>query len=1007
VFAGLPIRGTVFLFLMFTAGAMFCQTLEQELEAARKIYFEQGAREALPAFQHVLERARRGGDRKNEAISLGLIGNCYKKLGDYPSALDYLTRALELKRGLKDRLEEGKTLSNLGLLYWEMAEYDKAISHFNDSISIGKELGNKELEASALNNLSLVYDELGDYGRSLEQYQRALKLHRESGFARGEADTLGNIGGVYLNLGRFNEAIRYYEQSLTISQRLKLKASASQDLGNIALCQLGLGRLDEALETFDRALQLARAAGLEKEQADWHKGKGLALLRKGKFDLARAEYDAANASYEKAGLKRELVEGLSARAELFADLGDISSAERDFTRAMEVARSIGYSRGVTDNLSAMGELESRHGHGPQAIALYDQTLQRARAAGQRDIEAIALVLLAGALSNNGRVDEALRDSQQAAEVARATGASLTEAEAQYSWGQALLKADRMQDALEHYQTAEPVVHQVGALDLEWQIAFGRGRALEALGRNQDAVDAYKNAIQLIESVRSQISEERFRSGYFQDKSEVYVRLVRLLIKMSRLNEAFVYSEHLRAQSYRELLEHSPGTGSDVRGVELRARIRRLEHELNERNRSDPVRGSREGPLSAELREVEREYQNLLDDVRAQKPSYAAVNGLAVLSPEQLQLQLAPNAGILEYVVGEDGISELMVRRDGVWATTVSVPVADVQAKVELMRDLVAHSRGGDWVRPAASLRRLLITPAEQAGQLQGIERLFLVPNGVLHYLPFAALPHSTATGQRFLVQEYTISYLPAAAALEYNSGAAPTAGLLALAPLPVRLKYTQQEVQDVGRYFSSRRIVLVGHSANKQALAKLAGDFRFIHLATHGYFNKLNPLLSGLELGPDSNSDGRLEVYEILGMNLRADLVTLSACETALASGYFNEVPAGDEFVGLTRAFLSAGSASVMATLWEVNDHSTVTLMNSFYGGLRSGDRAGALARAQRRMLRSGSPWRHPYYWAAFVLVDSEENVQPAKIARKSARGIRVSKTAGINGPLGTQVESR
>lgn len=1007
MFTRLPIRGIVFLFLMFTTVAMFCQTLEQELETARKTYFEQGAREALPAFQHVLERARQGGDRKNEAISLGLIGNCYKKLGDYPGALDYLTRSLELKRGLKDRLEEGKTLSNLGLLYWEMAEYDKAISHFNDSISIGKELGNKELEATALNNLSLVYDELGDYGRSLEQYQRALELHRESGFERGEADTLGNIGGVYLNLGRFNEAIRYYEQSLAISQRLKLKTSASQDLGNIALCQFGLGRLDEALETFDRALQLAREAGLEKEQADWHKGKGMALLRKGKFDLARAEYDAANASYEKAGLKRELVEGLSARAELLADLGDISSAERDFTRAMEVARSIGYSRGVTDNLSAMGELESRHGHASQAIALYDQTLQRAHGAGQRDIEATVLVLLAGALSDNGRIDEALRDSQQAVEIAHANGATLTEAEAQYSWAQALQKTDRMQDALEHYRTAESVVHQAGALDLEWRVAFGRGRVLEALGHDQDAVDAYKNAIQLIESVRAQISEERFRSGYLQDKSEVYVRLVRLLIKMSRLNEAFVYSEQLRAQSYRELLEHAPGTGSDVRGIELRARIRRLEHELSERKHSDPVRGSGEEPLSAELREVEREYQNLLDDVRAHRPSYAAVNGLAVLSPQQLQVQLAPNAAILEYVVGEDGISELVVRRDGVWATTVSVRVADVQAKVELMRDLVAHSQGDDWARPAASLRHLLIAPAEQAGQLRGIERLFLVPNGVLHYLPFAALPHSTATGRRFLVQEYTISYLPAAVALQHSAGAGPTAGLLAMAPLPVQLKYTRQEVQDVGGYFSSGRVVLVGHSATKQALAKLAGDFRFIHLATHGYFNKLNPLLSGLELGPDSNSDGRLEVYEILGMNLRADLVTLSACETALASGYFNEVPAGDEFVGLTRAFLSAGSASVMATLWEVNDHSTVALMDGFYRGLRSGDRAEALARAQRRMLRAGSPWRHPFYWAPFVLVDTQENAQAANSRRKSTGRIRVSRTVGMDGPVGTQIESR
>ena len=250
------------------------------------------------------------------------------------------------------------------------------------------------------------------------------------------------------------------------------------------------------------------------------------------------------------------------------------------------------------------------------------------------------------------------------------------------------------------------------------------------------------------------------------------------------------------------------------------------------------------------------------------------------------------------------------------------------------------------------------------------------------------------------MQDYTISYLPAAATLQYNSSeAAPTSGLLALAPLPLQLKYTQQEVQGIGRYFSSRHVVLVGHSANKQALAQLAADFRFIHFATHGYFNKINPWLSGLELGVDSNSngDGRLEVPDILGMHLRSELVTLSACETAMASGYFSEEPAGDEFVGLTRAFLSAGSASVMATLWQVNDRSTVTLMDSFYSGLHSGGEAEALAQAQRRMLRKNGPWRRPYYWAAFVLLDTHPDAGSPRMARKSGQPFRVSNTVGAS----------
>ena len=137
------------------------------------------------------------------------------------------------------------------------------------------------------------------------------------------------------------------------------------------------------------------------------------------------------------------------------------------------------------------------------------------------------------------------------------------------------------------------------------------------------------------------------------------------------------------------------------------------------------------------------------------------------------------------------------------------------------------------------------------------------------------------------------------------------------------------------------------------------------------YLNRAAPLLSALELEPDAENDGRLEVHEILQLKLKAQLVTLSACETALGSGYFTDVPAGDEFVGLTRAFLSAGARSVVASLWQVDDRSTMKLMERFYRERASGDgdSASALAKAQREMSKTGGQYSHPYYWAPFVAV--------------------------------------
>jgi CHAT domain-containing protein len=157
-----------------------------------------------------------------------------------------------------------------------------------------------------------------------------------------------------------------------------------------------------------------------------------------------------------------------------------------------------------------------------------------------------------------------------------------------------------------------------------------------------------------------------------------------------------------------------------------------------------------------------------------------------------------------------------------------------------------------------------------------------------------------------------------------------------------------------------------------------------LHLATHGNFNEANPLLSGLELEPGGGDDGMLQVHEILDLKLGADLVTLSACDTALGTGYFTSLPRGDEFIGLNRAFLAAGSASVMATLWQVDDRASVSLMTQFYGRLNgqgeTTDAASALAAAQRQLRRSASVG-HPYYWAAYVVTG--QAARPIAVAGK------------------------
>lgn len=178
------------------------------------------------------------------------------------------------------------------------------------------------------------------------------------------------------------------------------------------------------------------------------------------------------------------------------------------------------------------------------------------------------------------------------------------------------------------------------------------------------------------------------------------------------------------------------------------------------------------------------------------------------------------------------------------------------------------------------------------------------------------------------------------------------------------------EVRSIGQlFFDGSPLVIAGARATETRFKQVAASYDYIHLATHGDLNRNAPWLSSLQLHPDDHNDGRLELHEILNLNLHTHLVTLSACETALGSGYFTDTPAGDEFVSLTRAFLGAGSHAVLASLWAVNDDSARDLMVRFYRNLRESDGAAALAKAQRELRRGNVRYSAPYYWAAFVLV--------------------------------------
>lgn len=945
---------------------------DQILAHAKSLYSKEGPTVALPEYENALAAYRGEGNQLGEAVTLGLIGNCYKKLGKYPKALEMLNTALSMKRALHARLEEGKTLNHLGLVYWEQGDYPQAIEVFNESIAVAIEVKDVQLHASALNNLSLVFDELGDYKRSIEQYKKALELQRSVNYEPGESDALGNLGGAYLSLGRFSEAESYYREALEISRRLELKDSQTLDLGNIALCQFEKGRTQEALGTFDQALAIAKAAGLFKDEADWNRDKASALLRIGQFDNALRALAKAELSYASAGLKREQSETLLDIGSAYVQVGDKANAEANIRRATHIAKSIGYTRGSILDELALADVLIRSGELQLATNAATSALESARQKDQADAEVQSLLLLAAISRDRRRITSAEMLVNEARKKAHAHELKVLEAEALDLAAELDLRAHHPADALSKLDSAKTTAGETGDVDLLWRTEFHRGMALEPLQRNDEAVSEYWAAIRTIEDVRTSISERRFRTGYFQDKQRVYIALIALLLRMGKDGEAFGVSERLREFSFLQIWGEPSGQ-PNPKIAEARARIRRLQ-ELLDRENSKAVNQQRSENLreySDELITAQRQLQALLEDSGAAFVPQLATAGLS----EKIEMRLPAHAALIEYVVDENQLLTFVLTRSGLHALKSATPERQLKAKIDLLRDLIADEKSDAWKKPAASLRNILVTPLESKNFLAGIDRLIIVPHSIVNALPFAVLPAQANRNGSFLVQQYELGELPSGSWLLNaprikNSGPAT---MLAVAPANSRLKYAIPEATEIAHLFAPLSTTLIGSHATETRFKQASGSYDILHVATHGFFNHTNPLFSGLQLESDRENDGRLEVHEVMSLHLKSRLVTLSACDTALGGGDFSEIPAGDEFVGLSRAFLEAGSAAVLASLWKVDDHSTPVIMGRLYRAMKTREGMAALAKAQREMIEDPEH-HHPFYWASFVFIGGELN---------------------------------
>ena len=950
-------------------------------------YGRDGPRAAIAIWRRALVRATAVADTAGVAAVLGNIGAGYLAEGRADSAEGHLLRALALARRVGDVRVEANALTMLAGLSSQRGQLATARERYGKAVALSERIGDSRGLAADHNNLGLLAQDVGDTAEARRQFETALELNRHDGRAENAATNLVNLAGLASTSGDFAQAETQYRDALATWREREQWAELASALRGLGLLELRRGDYPAARANLQDALAIYRRTGpLPDALAVW---RDLAGAVAGEGDLQGA-LDALREALQvadSAGAPADVRAGIMLmRADVAVQLNTYAEAQRLYAGAEALYERAGMRAGAAEAQAGHGILELEGGDTANARALLSEALRAQVLAGNRRSAALtrlslARVALAEADTAAARAQlaRAVGDVERAADPV-ATAAALGER----GGLEAAAGAPALAESL--YRAALARLGDRIAPEVAWRLHDGLAGAL-GRRRNPEAV-ARELRLALAEIERSSRSlalAER-RSEFLTDKWGVYTELVLLEQGRRRPGAAFEASERLRAREMLEVLSRGRIETAPDAPTELVAREQDLRRRIGELTRAvegaearvADVRGPDVSRASSAARQVlartQDAYAELLLEIKERAPRHAALVSGGVASWRDVARRLGPQEAFLEYLVSDSASLVFVVTRDSFAAVNLGVGRRELARLVEFARGTLeardALQPDSLWRSALYRLHRFLIAPVEDAGLLAGKTRLIVVPHAELHYLPFAALLGGDSAG-RFLVERYELEETPSASvwlALGDRQAAGHGVGVIAFAPRPDVLRASGDEVGTVARLEGAEAKVLTGPAASEDAFRREAPSGRVIHLATLGVLNKQNPLFSFVQLAPGGSGDGRLEVHEVFGLDLKADLVVLSACQTGLASGALADVPAGDDWVGLTQAFLTAGARRVVASLWPVGDMATAALMERFYQGFTAGvDPVRALAQAQRALI--GAPaTAHPFNWAGFVV---------------------------------------
>ncbi|HEX8736010.1 MAG TPA: CHAT domain-containing tetratricopeptide repeat protein [Pyrinomonadaceae bacterium] len=686
------------------------------------------------------------------------------------AALTIYQESMQLWRELKNASMEAETLDNIGTIYSNLGEKQKALDYYNQALVIEQALGARDKEAAVLSNIGVVLSDLGENQKALDFYRRTLAIQRETGNTSGENITLNNIGIIYDDLGEKLKALEYYLQSLASTREASDRRSEAITLNNIGVVYKDLGESQKALDYYNQALRLRLEIGDQRGQA----------------------------------------QTLNNIGRIYNDLGEPEKALEYYNQSLSLRRKVGDRRGEAITLSNIGVIYNNLGENQKALDYFKLALPLGQAVGNRQGEAFTLNSLCVIYNKLGKQQITLDYCNQALTLFQAVGNRLGEANVLNNIGKVYDDLGEKQKAFNYYSQALTLARAVGDKSEEAIILYNIARYERNRGDLITALAQSESALGIIESLRIKVASPELRASYFASSQDYYQFYIDLLMRLHKQHpekgfdaKALQASERARARS---LLETLAEASADIRqGVDpvLLERERSVQQLLAGKSErltriSNDERLKAQKPAAEkEVNELLAQYQDIQAQIRVKSPRYAALTQPVPSDLTQIQGLLDKDTVLLEYALGEERSYLWLVTQQSLKSYELPKRVlieesanrlletitiqnnAPVSNNAEYLKQqaLVKQTRA-DFPRAAAELSKTLL--GQIAAEIEG-RRLLIVGDGVLQYVPFAALPKPVPVNGKMsageaLTASSEIVSLPSAstlAALRREEGARP------------------------------------------------------------------------------------------------------------------------------------------------------------------------------------------------------------------------------------------